>query len=247
MKQTQLSIQPSVDPNVEKDSARLAAGFTLSDQCNSSMKCPSSAAHPVELFRCRTGKNRDKLFWRCRGCDKLVGRDDELNADGSQKRKRAAPTDDAIVAYGQGVNWSEVADKVARIDSAVERIATSHHEYGVLVDYRDYCRLFPDCKLNACFHRWSLGVQLFPCVCNKPPSADANERVKFEHSARIALLGDFSEYRGDYPDCKSNLCFARWLLGRDEPCFCPAAQAPGPGTPDEHHAPSTDAYGANVL
>lgn len=114
----------------------------FSDRKNASMKCPvnkTELEHVTILFRARQGVNAGKLFWKCMDCNdqrgvkgKLIGQDSELESDGmktidasrvdsSSKRHKIA--EEAIIASGRGVNWSQLASDVSTIRDSVERLA----------------------------------------------------------------------------------------------------------------------------
>jgi hypothetical protein len=114
------------------------------DKKNASMKCPwnkQEIDHLTIVFRAKNGVNAGKLFWKCMDCNdprgmkgKLIGMDSELETDGlktidagrvesstaTTKRQRIA--DEAIIASGRGVNWSQLASDVSAIREGVTEL-----------------------------------------------------------------------------------------------------------------------------
>jgi hypothetical protein len=120
------------------------------DKKNASMKCPwnkQEIDHLTIVFRAKNGVNAGKLFWKCMDCNdprgmkgKLIGMDSELETDGlktidagrvesaasttTTKRQRIA--DEAIIASGRGVNWSQLASDVSAIRELLEQQLKLH-------------------------------------------------------------------------------------------------------------------------
>jgi hypothetical protein len=116
----------------ETDQTRVSAGFLYTDQANSKVACAADPSHRAVLFRSKTGVRKGTLFWKCMLCDKILGADSEIDEKGARRtNKRSRPeqvSEDAIVAQGRGVSWSDVASKISRIEEIVENLLRAQNK-----------------------------------------------------------------------------------------------------------------------
>lgn len=129
---------PQAEHNKETDLTRIAAGYRYRDQKNLTMKCPEGEQHATELFRSAPPTLR--LYWRCQVCksnnarfpQKMIGADNELEADGMKTIDPSRTGESKSVVTGNGLQWEQlfadcgrIAGKLAvldELDGAVKRL-----------------------------------------------------------------------------------------------------------------------------